>query len=103
MKLPDYIALQNTLIKEFFNEELPKPLNEHFKKLNDQHQHTTRSSTHNSIFVPKLHTETYGKNDIKYQSTKLWNNLNQILQVDLLQQTREDAKKLISTHFFNNY
>ena len=42
LKLPDYIALQNTLlIKDFFNEELPKLLNEHFKKLNDHHQHAT--------------------------------------------------------------
>ena len=33
LKLHDYIALQNTLlIKDFFNEELPKPLNEKFKK-----------------------------------------------------------------------
>ena len=93
LKLHDYIALQNTLlIKDFFNEQLPKLLNEHFKKLNNQHQHVTHSSTHNSIFVPKVHTETYGKNSINYQSTKLWNNLNQILQIDLLQQTKEDAK-----------
>ena len=36
LKLPDYIALQNTLlITDVFNEELPKPLNEHFKKRND--------------------------------------------------------------------
>ena len=104
LKLPDYIALQNTLlIKDFFSEKLPKPLNEHFKKLNDQHQYATRYFTHNFIFVPKVCTETYGKNSIKYQSTKLWNNLNQILQIDLLQQTRGDAKKLISEHFFNNY
>ena len=80
LKLPDYIALQNTLIKDFFNEDLPK-----------------------SIFVPKVHTETYGKNSIKYQSTKLWNNLQQISQMDLLQQTRADTKKLVSEHFFNSY
>ena len=49
MKLPDYIALQNTLIKELFTEELPEPLNELFKKLNDQHQHTT----------PFLYTQFY--------------------------------------------
>ena len=64
LKLPDYIVLQNTLlIKDFFNEDLPKPLNEHFKKLNDQHRHVTRSSAYNSFFVPKVHTET---NSIKY-------------------------------------
>ena len=100
----DYIALQNTLLlKGFFSEELPKPLNEHFKKLNDQYQSATRSSTQNFIFVPKVHTETYRKNSIKYQSIKLWDNLKQILQIDLLQQTRGVAKKLISEHFFNNY
>ena len=99
MKLPDYIALLNTLlIKDFFNEELPKPFNEHFKKINDQHQHVTHSSTHNSIFVPKVHTEMYAQNSIKYQSTKLWNNLNQILQINLLQQTSGNSKKLISEH-----
>ena len=104
LKLPDYIALQNTLlIKDFFNEDLPKPLNEHFKKLNDQHRHATLSSAHNSIFVPKVHTETYGKNSIKYQSTKLWNNLQQILQMDLLQQTWADTKRLVSEHFFSSY
>ena len=59
LKLPDYIALQNTLlIKDFFNEDLPKSLNEHFKKLNDQNRHATRPSAYNSIFVPKVHTET---------------------------------------------
>ena len=72
MKLPDYINLQNVLlIKDFFNDKLPKPLNEHFKKLNDQHNYATRPSIHNSIFVNKVDTETYGKNFIKYQSTKL--------------------------------
>ena len=85
----DYIALQNTLLlKHFFSEEIPEQLNEDFKKLNDQHQSATRSSTQNSIFVPKVHTKTYRKNSIKYQSIKLWDNLKQILQSDLLQQTR---------------
>ena len=86
--------MPNTLlIKDFFNEEFPKPFNDYFKKINDQHQHVTHSSTRNSIFVPKVHTETYGKNSIKYQSTKLWNNLNQILQISMLQQTKGECKK----------
>ena len=85
----DYIALQNTLLlKRFFNEEVLQPLNEHFKNINDQHQSATRSSTQNSIFVHKVHTETYRKSHIKYQSIKLWDKLKQILQSDLLQQTR---------------
>ena len=104
LKLTDYNALQNALfIKDFFNEELPRPLNEHFKKLNDQHGHATRSSTLNSIFVPKVYTETYGKNSIKYQSTKLLNHLQQTLKVDLKQQSRAEAKKIIFEHFYNNY
>ena len=64
-------------LRNFLSEKLPKPLNEHFKKLSDQHQHATRSSTYNFI-VSKVHTETYGKNYIKYQSKRSWNNLNQI-------------------------
>ena len=66
MKFPDYIALQNTLLVK----ELPKPLNEEFKTLNNQHQHATHSPTHNAIFVPKVHTETYRKDSIKYKSAK---------------------------------
>ena len=55
-----------------------------------------------------MHTETDGKISIKYQSTKLWNNLQQLLQIDLLQGgTRSKPggtqEKLISEHFFNNY
>ena len=61
------------------------------------------TSTLNSIFVPKVYTETYGKNSIKYQSTKLWNHLQQTLKVDLKQQSRAEAKKIISEHFYNNY
>ena len=40
----------------------------------------------------------HAQNSIKYQSTKLWNNLNQILQINLLQQTSGNSKKLISEH-----
>ena len=66
LKLPDYIALQNTLlIKDFFNEDLLKPLYEHFKKLNDQHQHATHSSAYNSFSFLKYtqkHTEKIPSN-----------------------------------------
>ena len=41
LKLHDYIALQTTLlIKDFFSEKLPKPLNEHSKKLNQHSMYT---------------------------------------------------------------
>lgn len=69
--------------KKFFNEELPKLLNEHFQKLSDQHRHATRFSARNSFFVPEVRTDTHEKHSIKCQSTKLWDNLQQILQVDL--------------------
>ena len=104
LKLPDYIALQNALlVKDFFRQEIPKPLNQYFKKSNDQHQHATRSSTQNSLFVPKVQTETYGKNSIKYQSTILWNNLQRILKIDLQQKSRMETKEIVSQYFLNNY
>ena len=52
--------------------------------------HTTLFS-----FGKYTQTERYGKNSIKYQSRKLWNSLQQILQIDLLQPTRGEAKNLI--------
>ena len=93
-----------TIIKDFYCEKHSQPLINILNnlKINNQHQHATRSYT--QLFFPKVHTRTYQKNSIKYQSTKLWNNHQQILQIDLLQQTKGELQKnLISEHFLNNY
>ena len=78
MKPPEYIALQNILIKESFNEELPKPLNEHFKKLNDQRNirpvplHTILSSFLNYTqkltekIISGINQQNYGTTLTKY-------------------------------------
>ena len=34
---------------------------------------------------------------------KTWNNLQQTLDIDLLQENRVSTKKPISEHFFNSY
>ena len=60
--------------------------------------------THNCFFPKYTQEHIYQKNSIKYQSTKLWNDHQQILQIDLLQQTKGELQKnLISEHFLNNY
>ena len=45
----------------------------------------------------------YGKNSVKYQSRKVWNNLQQTLDIDLLKENRASTKKLISEYFLNGY
>ena len=98
LKLHDYIALQTTLlIKDFFSEKLPKPLNEHSKKLN-QHQHV-----HTILFLFLKYTPKCTEKVLSSINQRPWNNLNQVLQIDLLQQTKGNAKNVISEHFFNNY
>ena len=43
------------------------------------------------------------KNSVKYQSTKVWNNLQQTLDIDLLQENKASAKKRISEYFLKGY
>ena len=93
LKLQDYISLQNALlVKDCFDEQLPKALINYFNKTNTQHEHWTRSASRNCVFVPNICTDTYCKNSVKYQSTQIWNELQCNLNLDLLDQSRPKAK-----------
>ena len=53
--------------------------------------------------LAKVNSEMYQKNSVKYQSKKTWNNLQQTLDIDLLQENRVSTKKPISEYFFDSY
>ena len=39
------------------------------------HNHNTRSSDNNNLFIPQIRTTFYGKKSIKYMGPKIWNEL----------------------------
>ena len=62
LKLQNYISLQNSLlVKDCFDEQLPKPLTNCFKETNTQHDDLTRSASKNYAFVPNVCIDTYGQ------------------------------------------
>ena len=63
------------LVKDCFDEQLPKPLINYLKKTNTRHEHSTRSATKNCVLVSNVCANTYGKNSVKYQFTQIWNEL----------------------------
>ena len=90
-------------MKDCLDKQLPKPLINYFKKTNTQHEHSTRSASKNSAFVPNICTATYGKNSVKYKSTQIWNELQRNLNIDLLDQSRPKTKNLVLEYFLNSY
>ena len=62
LKLQDYISLQNALlVKDCLVEQLPKPLINHFKKTNTQHEHSTQKTAYSFptfVLIDMLKTQS---------------------------------------------
>ena len=106
--------------------ELPKAFNQYFTKAGAAPNHGTRSTTKNCIcdcngtrihnhlirkqtlnHLAKLavntKTTTYGKDSLKSQSIKVWNNLQTKNDIDILDINRSKAKTKITNQFLNSY
>ena len=104
LKLRDFISLQNTLlIRDYFDSELPCAFNGYFNKTKMAHTYRTRCSTKNWVSVSKVNTVCYGKEPIKFNSTKTWNYLQNTLNIDLLEISTAKAIKLISRRFIETF
>ena len=55
------------------------------------------------VSVNKVNIIWYGKESIKFSSTKTWNYLQNALNIDLLEISRAKAMKLISKRFIESY
>ena len=74
LKLTDFISLQNTLlIKDYFDSELPCAFHGYFNKTETTHTYGTQCSTKNCVSVNRVNAVCYGKESIKFNSTKIWN------------------------------
>ena len=102
LKLRDYIFLQNTLfIKDFLNNDLPKAFQNYFKKVQSIHNYRTHSSAKNCIEVRNVETTSYGKESVKFQCTKNWNNFQTNHHKDLMDLNRSKAKKELTNYTDN--
>ena len=73
-KTSDYISFQNALlVKNYFENQLPQPLLNFFKKTTKRHNHSKRSVSKNFAFVEKANSNSYGIDSVRYQPFIIWN------------------------------
>ena len=103
LKITDYIKLLNCMfVKEVLSEHSLSNFQGTFKRVNNRHQHRTRHSTKNSIILKQSQTQ-YGIESIEYQAASSWNRLQNVVNIDLLQETYHKSKDTITAHFLNTY
>ena len=105
LKFRDYVSLQNLLfIHDYFNSKLPACFTGYFTLSTDVHDHMTRNAGHGHLFVPTVASERFGRKSFKIQSILLWNNLAEKFPTeDFTNISRHKFKKILVTHFIDNY
>ena len=74
LKSSDYISFQNALlVKNYFENQLPQPLLNFFKKTTKRQNHSKRSASKNFAFVEKANSNSYGIDSVRYQPFIIWN------------------------------
>ena len=77
IKVRDLIAMsQLKLVYDFLNDRLPTDLMSLFRLSSDVHTTFRRlkSTINKLIYIPNFKTITYGKDSLRYQCAKLWND-----------------------------
>ena len=105
LTLTDIVQLNNfLLVHDHYHNNLPATFNNMFSYTKDLHSHNTRGSNQQHICFPRVNTQTYGINSIKYQSIKIWNTINKTLSIEQLPlKKKSHCKSIIIQHILNNY
>ena len=90
-------------MKVYFDEQLPKLSGTGLRKQINKSNIQLALPQKNCWFAPNVFIDTYGKNSVKYKSTKICNELQRIFNLDLLDQSRPKSKNLINEYFLNMY
>ena len=102
LKLQDYIKLLNFMfVKDVLAENHIPAFENMFMKTSETHRHRTRHSLRNTVVLPQPKTENYGKTSVFYQAALTWNNMQNVLSIDLVKKTKSKVKKSIINHFLN--
>ena len=104
LKIADYIKLLNCLFVKsiLLNNHLPIFENL-FKKASETHSYSTRHATKNSVFLPQPQTDQYRKFSITYQAASTWNDLQNKLEINMLEESNSKVKTALVQLNFNNY
>ena len=99
LKLTDYIKLLNCLfVKNTLSANQIPIFNNSFKKTNEIHSHNTRHTSRNTVEQPM--TESYGRYSACFQAVTTWNNLQNILPIDMLSENYSIVRKGLTKYFF---
>ena len=66
-----------------------------FTKINEVHQHDTRSSDKDNLTIPQSNTSQYGSYSIKTQTARTWNTIQQKLT------TKNQSKNQLHSKLIN--
>ena len=104
LKVSDYIKLLNSLFVRdvLLNSSIP-PFQNFFTKSENLHQHNTRHAQQNSVILSQRNSVFYGIKSIQHQAATTWNQLQNEVNLDLLQNLRSKTKEYITTNILNTY
>ena len=104
LKLQDYIKLLNCMfVKDVLAGNHIPVFENVFMKLSETQRHITRHSLRNTVVLPQPKTENCGKTSVFYQAALTWNNIQNVLPIDLVEETNSKVKESNENHFLNRY
>ena len=74
--------------------------NNFFKKTNEIHRHNTRHTSRNTVVLLQPMTESFGRYSVRFQAANTWNNLQNILPIDMLSEDYSIVRKGLKNYFF---
>ena len=98
MKLLNSLFVRDVLL----NSSIP-PFQNFFTKSENLHQHNTRHAQQNPVILSQRNSVFYGIKSIQHQAAKTWNQLQNEVNLDLLQNLRSETKEYITTKILNTY
>ena len=102
LKLTDYIKLLNCMfVKDTLSADQIPILNNFFKKTNEIHRHSTRHTSRKTVELPQPMTESYGRYSVRFQAATAWNNLQNIIPIDMLSENYSIVRKSLTNYFFD--
>ena len=102
LKLTDYIKLLNCIFVKNTPSANQIPIfNNFFKITNEIHCHNTRHISRNTVELPQPMTESYGRCSARFQAATTWNNLQNILPIDILSENYSIVRKGLTKYFFD--
>ena len=105
LKINDHVKVHNFLfVHNSLRGNIPVPLRNYFQISADTYQYDTRAAGQHKLVLPKVRTQPYGLNSIRYCSTAMWNNIvitfpNESFHL----QSTYVCKKKITKHLMNGY